>query len=152
MYSTRLLSWYKSMLNVNWILPFILGYFGLKWYINSTKFTNIIKEKEKKYKATRGVFTLWQNPKSRFPLTPKTLDPRCSPSHPEPQTLTCAIERERGRGGGGGDSGKEEAGDAVVQESNLKSRNPNPVPAWALRLRERELLRSRTDSWRATRW
>ena len=53
------------------------------------------KPKKRNYKTKGGSL----DAKSRLLLTRKTLEPRCSPSHPEPQTLTRAIVREREDGG-----------------------------------------------------
>ena len=129
MYFTKLLPWYKTLLNVNWILLFMLGYFGLKWYINSTKFTNIIKEKEKKVQNKRGggSCSLEQNP-----TTLSLVSPTLSVLQP-PQILTPATSRERERASSGnGDNWRRRRWRR--QGGWCKSRTPNPetLTPWSL--------------------
>jgi len=145
------------MLNVNWILPFILGYFWLKRYISSTKFTSIIKKREKKYKTTkRGAsFLCFETPSSTplcFPFIP--------PSTHKPvaviRCFSCVSEREWKAGVCGERRQRHSNSGGRVKVQNPKSRNPHLVSAWASRGREIEwvatMVAGRWRSRRGRRW
>jgi len=115
-----------------------LGYFGLKYYINNTKF--IIIKGKRNSKTNGGLFSRISfdqapHPFSTYPL--RLSSPSQNPRSRE--TLTRARARETRRQAA---AARRTAGDVVVQESNPKSRNLNPIPAWASRSREKEWAKS----------
>ena len=162
---SALLIWYKIRLNVNWILPFILGYFGLQRYY-STTVNNKIKGKEKiKVKSGGGGLRCFPGfrlpnprpPSSSFPALPVLfffVPHHLQPGNPNPRKPSLSARAR----GGVGDSGVSESSGG--SSSVWRQSNPNQGPLFerargrggGKEARQWPAVLAASSSWSGLRW